>query len=150
MIPNDPSQPPSPGSPAAARQNLLRVWLVFQMQSVAFVVVLIVVALTMELGGHAPQWGGYVLAAAALAIAPSFVLLRRYREAESRRHRGDAAAEVATLQALQQKLVMGLAVADLPAILGFVHFVLTGDVTGLAAFGLATTVLVYLYRPAPG
>jgi hypothetical protein len=120
---NSSDLPPSP-----KRISLLQTWLVLFIQSIVFGVVLVVVALTTGIGGMRPELGQYALWAAVLAAS------RRMEEAER-------------VRTLHPRLVLGLAVADLPALAGFAHYLFTAEITPMVGCCVVTSVIMYLYRP---
>lgn len=125
--------------------NLLRLWTGFFVQSVIFVIVLVVaMVFFVKTSAVATEWGKYSLIVAGLSFVPSVPLWRRYREyfAASR-----GALDDATRAAIRRQMVIGMMVADLPAIAGVTHFVLTGELVVMVGFSVVTCVIVYLYRP---
>lgn len=130
---------------ASANSNLLRLWAGFFMQSMVFVVALVVaMVFFVKTPAIATEWGKYSLIVAGLSFVPSIPLWRRYREyfAASRGVLDDA-----TRAAIRRQMVIGMMVADLPAIAGVTHFVLTGELAVMGGFCIVTCVIVYLYRP---
>ncbi|KPL27631.1 MAG: hypothetical protein AMJ72_07720 [Acidithiobacillales bacterium SM1_46] len=136
---NSSDLPPSP-----KRISLLQTWLVLFIQSIVFGVVLVVVALTTGIGGMRPELGQYALWAAVLAAFPSIPLWRTYRERLAASRRMEEAERVRTLH---PRLVLGLAVADLPALAGFAHYLFTAEITPMVGCCVVTSVIMYLYRP---
>ena len=125
--------------------NLLRLWTGFFVQSMIFVVVLVVaMVFFVKTSAVATEWGKYSLIVAGLSFVPSVPLWRRYKEyfAASRGVLDDA-----TRAAIRRQMVIGMMVADLPAIAGVTHFVLTGELAVMGGFCVVTCVIVYLYRP---
>ena len=125
--------------------NLLRLWTGFFVQSMIFVVVLVVaMVFFVKTSAVATEWGKYSLIVAGLSFVPSIPLWRRYKEyfAASRGVLDDA-----TRAAIRRQMVIGMMVADLPAIAGVTHFVLTGELAVMGGFCVVTCVIVYLYRP---
>ena len=115
------------------------------MQSMVFVVVLVVaMVFFVKTSAIATEWGKYSLIVAGLSFVPSIPLWRRYREyfAASRGVLDDA-----TRAAIRRQMVIGMMVADLPAIAGVTHFILTGEMAVMGGFCVVTCVIVYLYRP---
>ncbi len=125
--------------------NLLRLWTGFFIQSVIFVVVLVVaMVFFVKTSAVATEWGKYSLIVAGLSFVPSIPLWRRYKDyfLASRGVLDDA-----TRAAIRRQMVIGMMVADLPAIAGVTHFVLTGELAVMIGFCVVTCVIVYLYRP---
>jgi len=125
--------------------NLLRLWTGFFVQSMIFVVVLVVAMVYfVKTSAIATEWGKYSLTVAGLSFVPSIPLLLRYKEyfAASR-----GPLEPQQRQAIRRLMVIGMMVADLPAVAGVVHFVLTGELAVMGGFCVVTCVIVYLYRP---
>ncbi len=125
--------------------NLLRLWTGFFAQSIIFVVVLVVaVVYFVKVSVISPEWGKYSLIAAGLSFLPSIPLLRRYKGffAASR-----GALDEPTRAAIRRQMVIGLMVADLPAVAGVLHYAFTGELTVMIGFCVVTCVIVYLYRP---
>ena len=125
--------------------NLLRLWTGFFVQSMIFVVVLVVaMVFFVKTSAVATEWGKYSLIVAGLSFVPSIPLWRRYKEyfAASRGVLDDA-----TRAAIRRQMVIGMMVADLPAIAGVTHFILTGEMAVMGGFCVVTCVIVYLYRP---
>jgi O-antigen/teichoic acid export membrane protein len=125
--------------------NLYRLWKLFFLQSMVFVVVLVLaVVYFVKTSAIATQWGKYSLIAAGLSFLPSLPLLGRYREmfTASRGVLNEAASA-----AIRRLLMLGMMVADLPAIAGVVHYVMTGELAVMGGFCVVTCVIVYFYRP---
>ncbi|MEK6771474.1 MAG: hypothetical protein AABY62_07540 [Pseudomonadota bacterium] len=125
--------------------NLLRLWTGFFVQSMIFVIVLVVAMVYfVKTSAIATEWGRYSLIVAGLSFVPSIPLLLRYKEffATSR-----GKLEAGQRQSIRRLMVIGMMVADLPAIAGVVHFVLTGELAVMGGFSIVTCVIVYLYRP---
>jgi len=125
--------------------NLLRLWAGFFIQSIIFVVVVVVaMVFIVKTAVAAPEWGKYSLIAAGLSFLPSIPVLRAYRAlfATSR-----GALDDARRASIRRLMLAGLVVADLPAIAGVVHYVLTGELFVMLGFCVVTCVIVYLYRP---
>jgi len=131
--------------PAKPPASLLQTWLVLFVQSIVFGVVLVVVALTTGIGGMRPEFGQYALWVAALSVLPSIPLWRDYRERLARQRRTQETERVRTLY---PKLILGLAVADLPALAGFAHYLLTAQIIPMVGCCIVTSIIMYLYRPA--
>ena len=51
------------------------------------------------------------------------------------------------LQQLRERMTLGMAVADLPAIAGVLYYVATGNGLVLLLLLASTCLLVYLYKP---
>jgi hypothetical protein len=132
-------EPPSP-------EALRKIWLGFLYQSIAFLVVLVLVINYVEFSAFRPAWGTYSFGLGILSVLPSIPLLMRFRRLKlgstlARRSDPDH------LKALRQSLVLGVALADLPALMGIIHFFLTADLFQLVLLCLTTVVLIYLYKP---
>ncbi|UCH53982.1 MAG: hypothetical protein JSW09_04120 [Pseudomonadota bacterium] len=138
----EPTQTPAPDG----RMRLVQMWLAVFVQSMVFGLVLVVAALSLDVPGYRPEWGPYALGLAVLSILPSIPLWRGYRDmlTSSRVH---ALSEAERLRLLQKRLMLGLAVADLPALAGFGYYFLTGQLLEMVGFCIVTSVIVYLYRP---
>lgn len=132
----------SPHSPKPV--SLTQTWLILFIQSIVFGAVLVGVGLTTGIGGIRPGLGQYALWAAVLAVFPSIPLWRDYRDRLARSKHMDPAER---LRALHPRLVLGLAVADLPALAGFAHYLFTAEITPMVGCCVVTSVIMYLYRP---
>lgn len=130
--------------PAPKRISLVQTWLVLFIQSIVFGLVLIVVGLSTGIGGIRPELGQYALWAAVLAVFPSIPLWRDYRDRLVRTQRMEPAERI---RALHPRLMLGLGVADLPALAGFAHYLLTAEITPMVGCCVVTSVIMYLYRP---
>jgi hypothetical protein len=135
---------PTPVPPAPKRATLLQTWLVLFIQSIVFGAVLVAVGLTTGIGGLRPDLGQYAMWAIVLAVFPSVPLWRDFRERLAGAMRWE---EAERLRALHPRLVLGLAVADLPALAGFAHYLFTAEIVPMAAACIVTSVIMYLYRP---
>lgn len=120
-------------------------WLTLFTSSLVFCVALVGIAFMLDREPFAPHWRDATLLATGLSVLPSLLLQRRWRERLAARRPG---AE--TPAALHASLTLGLAVADLPAIAGFVHYLATGELFVLVAGCVATVVIMYRYRPVTG
>ncbi len=131
---------PSTATPEA----LFKLWQGFLYQSVAFAAVVLLGTLYLEFEPARPEWQPYVLLLSIAALAAGIVLLQRHRNwlQQVRRDQPDR------LQKLRERMALGMAVADLPAIAGVLYYVATGNGFALLLLLLAgTCLLVYLYKP---
>lgn len=142
MTQDRPPQSAQPVTPEA----MTRLWMSFLSQAIAFTAVLVVATAYIQFDGFRPEWGNYSFALGVLAILPSIPLLREFREL-AQRHGHPVPPDPAQLTRMHRKLVTGLAVADLPALVGAGHLFLTAQVVPTLLLCLATVALVYLYRP---
>lgn len=136
-----------PGNGPLTPEALHQLWLGFFYQSLGFVAVLLILVNTAEFGGYRPEWGAYALGLGLLSALPAIVLLTRYRSLlrdtpPSRRR------EPGHLRRLRQSMVLGIALADLPAMMGFIHYVVAAQIMTMIALCLATSLLIYLYKPS--
>jgi len=125
--------------------SLTQTWAVLFIQSIVFGAVLVGVGLTTGIGGIRPEFGPYALWAAAIAVFPSIPLWRDYRERTAQSRRLDAGERV---RLLHSRLVLALAVADLPALAGFAHYLFTAEIAPMVGCCVVTSVIMYLYRPS--
>ncbi len=90
--------------------------------------------------------GPYSLLAGVLLAVPSIPMLRRYW----RITRADgvmAAGRSEPIMVLRRRLMMGINVADLPALAGVLHYFLTRNAVQSLLLCATTVILVFLYRP---
>lgn len=134
--------PDSP--PPSQTPSLMQLWAIMLLSSVVFTVLLVVALLVLNPEPAAPEWRDYTLIAIVLATLPSVVSVRAYRERLAQVWRLDEAERV---RVLQTSLMIGLALADLPALAAFLHGYLTGERWPLIVAALVTLVIVTRYRP---
>lgn len=135
----NPSSAPVPRPP-----SLEQLWLIMQMAALMFGVALVAAALILDPQPILPAWQRYTLIAIGVAILPSILAVRSYREQLAQAGRLGSAART---RALQTRLLLGVALADLPALAGFLHAYVSGELWPLIAACVATVVIVYRYRP---
>jgi F0F1-type ATP synthase assembly protein I len=134
---------PTPQPPAVPLQKL---WLAAFYQAIAFLAALVVIVNYSEFGGYQPEWGIYSLWGGMLLILPPAFLQARFRQLlqdtpPSRRNSPEHHKQ------LQQALMLGVTLSDLPALAGFVHYVLTAEFLVMALYCAASIVLVYMFKP---
>lgn len=138
---------PGQAASAGTTEALQKLWYVFFWQSLIFCLALVMMTGLLQVTPLAPGWGPFIFGAGLLLIAPALYARSRYRALlAAPRWRQDEAA----WNELRRWFFIGLAIADVPALLGLVHFLLTGDGDALTALAAITCVLVYLFRPSPG
>jgi hypothetical protein len=130
---------------SAVTDALLRLWQSFFYQSIAFALIVVVASMQLEIAGLYPEWEPYTLAIALASLLPSVPLLLRYRELSQP---GTSRANDERLRELRSRMVWGMTVADLPAFAGLFHYVMTGQFVTLVLLLVASSGLVYLYKPA--
>lgn len=140
-----PRATPSPASVDA--DGLLRLWQSSFYQSIAFALIVAIAATQLELAGLHPEWQPYTLGLVLVSLLPSIPLLLRYRE-EIQSGRGRPTE--ARLRELRSRMLWGMVVADLPAFAGLLHYVMTGQFVVLAILLVASSALIYLYKPPAG
>lgn len=135
------------GIPPRTTPTLMQLWVMMLLSSVVFSVLLVLVLLTVSPEPLAPAWRHYTMIATGLAVLPSIFSVRAFRErlAQSRR-----LGEPERARALQTPLLIGLALADLPALAGFLHGYLTGERWPLLVAAVVTVAIVTRYRPETG
>lgn len=126
--------------------SLLQLWLMMALSTAVFTVLLVVVALLNPQPG-APAWRDYTLIAVGIAILPSIFSVRAFRERLAQSWR---LGEAERMRLLRTPLTIGLALADLPVLAGFLHAYMTGERWPLIAAALVTLVIVGRYRPEAG
>jgi len=137
---------PTPESPPRAL-SLMQLWLTMSLSSLVFAVLLVVVHLVQGPEPVAPAWRDYTLIVTGVAILPSILSVRAFRERLAQSWR---LGEEERVRVLQTPLVVGLALADLPVLAGFLHAYLTGERWVLMVAALVTLVIVARYRPEAG
>jgi len=137
---------PTPESPPRAL-SLMQLWLTMSLSSLVFAVLLVVVYLVQGPEPVAPAWRDYTLIVTGVAILPSILSVRAFRERLAQSWR---LGEEERVRVLQTPLVVGLALADLPVLAGFLHAYLTGERWVLMVAALVTLVIVARYRPEAG
>jgi hypothetical protein len=136
-----------PGETAAAGtlEALQKLWYVFFWQSLIFWLALVMMTGLLEVTPLAPELGAITFGAGLFLIAPALYVRGRYRALlAAPRWRQEARA----WDELRRWFFIGLGIADAPALLGFGHFLLTGDGDALTLLAITTCVLVYLFRPS--
>jgi len=130
--------------PQAASTDALRLWQSFFYQSIAFALIVVIASTQLEIAGLYPEWEPYTLAIALASLLPSVPLLMRYRELsqDGAPRRGDEHP-----RELRSRMFWGMTVADLPAFAGLLHYVVTGQFVTLVLLLVASSALVYLYKP---
>ena len=93
-----------------------------------------------------PTVGPYTLLAGILLAIPSIPMLRRYWQA-SRAGGVTGASHYERAMILRRRLMIGVSVADFPALAGVMHYFLTRNAVQSLLLCAATVVLVSLYRP---
>ena len=128
---------------AVTPEALFKLWQGFLYQSVAFAVVVLLGTLYLEFEPARPEWQPYVLVLSIAALAAGMLLLQRHRGwlRQVRRDQPDR------LQQLRERMTLGMAVADLPAIAGVLYYIATGNGFALMLLLGSTCLLVYLYKP---
>ena len=130
-------------SSAVTPEALFKLWQGFLYQSVAFAAAVLLGTLYLEFEPARPEWQPYVLGLSIAALAAAIMLLQRHRGwlQQPRRDQPDR------LQQLRERMTLGMAVADLPAIAGVLYHVATGNGLVLLLLLASTCLLVYLYKP---
>ncbi len=130
-------------SSAVTPEALFKLWQSFLYQSVAFAAAVLLGTLYLEFEPARPEWQPYVLVLSIAALAAAIMLLQRHRGwlQQARREQPDR------LQQLRERMTLGMAVADLPAIAGVLYYVATGNGFALMLPLASTCLLVYLYKP---
>lgn len=130
-------------SSAVTPEVLVKLWQGFLYQSVAFAAAVLFGTLYLEFEPARPEWQPYVLVLAIAALAAGMLLLQRHRGwlRQVRRDQPDR------LQQLRERMTLGMAVADLPAIAGVLYYIATGNGFALMLLLASTCLLVYLYKP---
>jgi len=128
---------------AVTPEAIFKLWQGFLYQSVAFAAAVLLGTLYLEFEPARPEWQPYVLVLAIAALAAGMLLLQRHRGwlRQVRRDQPDR------LQQLRERMALGMAVADLPAIAGVLYYVATGNGFALMLLLASTCLLVYLYKP---
>lgn len=143
---NDTAAPPPPPDPGP--EALQRLWLAALYQSLAFLAVLVLLTQFVEFGGLHPKWGQYAFGLGLLSAAPALGLhvrlraLRRHTPPWRQRH-------PEYLARLRRLMLAGIALADLPAMGGFVYYVLAAQFWPMVVLCLASSLLIYAFQPAP-
>lgn len=135
-----------PGHEQLSPENLRKIWLGFFYQSIAFVVVLVLAINYAEFSAFRREWGAYSFGLGILSVLPSIPFLIRFR----RLKQGAIMArknDLDHLKVLRQSMVVGVALADLPALMGFVHYFITANLGQMILLCLTTVFLIYLYKP---
>ena len=94
-----------------------------------------------------PAAGPYTFLAGILLAVPSLPLLWRHW----RHRRGDGAVASDSLEQVmirRRRLMVGVSIADFPALAGVLHYFLTRNTAQGLLLCSVTVVLVYLYRPS--
>lgn len=130
-------------SSAVTPEALIKLWQGFLYQSVAFAAAVLLGTLYLEFEPARPEWQPYVLGLSIAALAAAIMLLQRHRGwlRQARREQPDR------MQQLRERMTLGMAVADLPAIAGVLYYVATGNGFALMLLLASTCLLVYLYKP---
>ena len=130
-------------SSAVTPEALFKLWQGFLYQSVAFAAAVLLGTFYLEFEPARPEWQPYVLALSIAALAAGILLLQRHRGwlRQARREQPDR------MQQLRERMTLGMAVADLPAIAGVLYYVATGNGFALMLLLASTCLLVYLYKP---
>jgi hypothetical protein len=102
----------------------------------------VVFALASEPAPTPPGWGDLLLWIAVLSSAASWPFIARFR---SLRERTARTAE--NLAQLRQTLLLGIGLAELPMILGILHYALTKDLQVLAGLAALSMLLAFAFRP---
>jgi len=136
-----------PNTPPPAGPPLETLWLTLFSSSLVFGIALIVIALLLDREPFAPAWRDATLFLTGLSVLPS-ILMRRHWRGRLTARRPDTEGQ--SFPPLHMQLVLGLALADLPALAGFFHYLATGELFVPVAGCVATVVIGYLYRPTTG
>ncbi|MHB8257822.1 MAG: hypothetical protein ACYDHY_11645 [Acidiferrobacterales bacterium] len=94
-----------------------------------------------------PTVAPYTLLAGVVLAIPSIPMLRRYWQA-NREGGATGASRYERVMNLRRRLMIGVSVADFPALAGVMHYFLTRNAVQSLLLCGVTVVLVSLYRPA--
>lgn len=108
----------------------------------AVLVVLVVAFILKPIQGAAPAWADFLLAGGIAAAIPAWLLRRRYSE------RAPGAAGPDHLREVQTRMFIGLTLSEFPMYVGLVHYILTGQVNGIAVLTIVTVWLMAMFHPS--
>lgn len=106
------------------------------------VVVPLAVALALRPSGPTPAWADALLWAGVLSAIAGWPAIARFRRAAEKTPR-----TAADLARLREALLLGLAIVDLPMLIGIAHYALSGDVRVLAGLSVLSLLLAVALRP---
>ncbi len=137
----------SPTEDAEALIEAHRVWLLSWAYSLVIPVIMVGMHLFAGLHPALPAIGSYSLLAGIVLIVPSIPLLWRFRRM-NRSIASQGASTAASAGTLRRQMMIGITVADFPALAGILHYFLTHNIVEGAALCVVTVIVIYLYRPA--
>jgi hypothetical protein len=128
-------------------RRLSRFWWLLGLQVVTFPVIVVIVVhkanIAIEPSGFVPM----LFAAGLVAGLPAMLLAPRFREQVRYLQRQPQVTEF-DVQGALQKMLVGIGLADVPAMIGIVLYVLGGEFWQAVMLFLLSFLLVVFYRPA--
>ena len=90
----------------------------------------------------------YIFGFGLISAVPAIPLLLRFRELD-RNPASSRRREPEFIVVLRTRFLIGTAVAEVPAMMGLIHAMFTGQTMAALVLCLLSIVLVYCYRPLP-